>query len=321
MENIACYNIERMQNLLNHLRQYPNNAHFHHALEKPSVDTRSPIPGAKERQNILIFNNFDAPNELISRVGHPAVKFAFNFSAFIKEGMMRIRIGHEEYQLEKNDWFTVMPGKIYQALSISPDASVSCYLNDRFYTANPTHTRIIDFYNRLSEHPVIRLSDENASEYLACLQRLQSHIENRERPYRMEFVKNYSNLIFLTLCNELLQSNTIAKHQLSRKEIIYQSFLLDIEKHYKTEHSVKFYADKLCITPKYLSSVIHQSSGKHASEWIDAHIILEAKALLKITDMSIQEIAYDLNFSTPTYFGRFFKRIAGTSPKRYRTTQ
>lgn len=235
---------------------------------------------------------------------------------------MSVRIGHKEYHLKKNDWFTVISGKIYQAIHISPDAQVSvCCNNEGFYDSNPEHTRVIDFYNHIAERPIVSLSDENALEYLACTQQLQKHIEDKDALCRLEFIKCYSNLIFLTLCNELLQNNAITKNKLSRKDMIYQSFLMNIEQHFKTERSVKFYADKLCITPKYLSSVIHQQSGKHASEWIDAHLILEAKALLKTTDMPIQEIAYDLNFSTPAHFGKFFKRITGISPKRYRVSQ
>jgi AraC-like DNA-binding protein len=91
-----------------------------------------------------------------------------------------------------------------------------------------------------------------------------------------------------------------------------------VEVFYRKEHSVKFYAGKLCLTPKYLSSVIYEISGKHASDRIHEYILLEAKALLKSTDMSLKNISDVLCFCTPSHFGRFFKRYTGFTPSAYR---
>lgn len=80
-----------------------------------------------------------------------------------------------------------------------------------------------------------------------------------------------------------------------------------------------FYDKKLCLTPKYLSSTIKEVSGKLAGDWIDNYVIIEAKALLISTNLTVQEICYELNFSTPSSFTRFFKRITGMSPRKFRT--
>ena len=84
------------------------------------------------------------------------------------------------------------------------------------------------------------------------------------------------------------------------------------------ERSVTFYAEQLCITPKYFSMLVKKLSGKSAAQWIDNYVILEAKNLLKYSDMSIQEIAYQLNFSTQSFFGKYFKHQTGMSPTEYR---
>ena len=72
------------------------------------------------------------------------------------------------------------------------------------------------------------------------------------------------------------------------------------------------------LTPKYLSSAVKEVSGKTAARWIDEAVIPEAKTLLKYSGMSIQEIAYHLNFSTQSFFGKYFKLHTGTSPSRYK---
>ena len=91
-----------------------------------------------------------------------------------------------------------------------------------------------------------------------------------------------------------------------------------LQQYNKRERNVSFYAKQLNITPKYLSSVVKEVSGKTAACWIDESVILEAKALLKYSGMSIQEIAYHLNFSTQSFFGKYFKQHTGTSPSRYK---
>lgn len=77
-------------------------------------------------------------------------------------------------------------------------------------------------------------------------------------------------------------------------------------------------ADLLCVTPKYLSQVIRNVSGKLAGKWITDFVILEAKALLKGGKLTIQQIADNLNFANQSFFGRWFKDNVGMSPSEYR---
>ena len=99
---------------------------------------------------------------------------------------------------------------------------------------------------------------------------------------------------------------------------MFESFLKTVATHYKQQRSVTFYADKLYLTPKYLSCVIKEISGKSAGEWIDEQVILAAKALLKSSNMTIQEISVELNFANQSFFGKYFKQHTGISPKAYR---
>ena len=84
------------------------------------------------------------------------------------------------------------------------------------------------------------------------------------------------------------------------------------------ERSIGFYAERLCLTPKYLSQVVHAVSGRHAGEWIRDYVILEAKALLKSGQYTTQQVADMLNFPNQSFFGVYFKKAVGCSPKAYR---
>ena len=106
----------------------------------------------------------------------------------------------------------------------------------------------------------------------------------------------------------------------SRQEEIYESFITLLEKHYRTEREVGFYADKLCITAKYLSSTMKNVTGKTALQIIEEYAISECKALLLSTKMTMQQISDELNFPSQSVFGKYFKRLTGISPKEYRAS-
>ncbi|MEG2613050.1 MAG: AraC family transcriptional regulator [Alistipes sp.] len=104
----------------------------------------------------------------------------------------------------------------------------------------------------------------------------------------------------------------------NRAEEYFKQFMLLLGDHYKEQRSVTFYAHQMCITPKYLTTLIKRLSGKSVSGWIDEYVMLEAKTLLKYSTMSIQEVAYYLNFPNQSFFGSYFKRNVGISPSQYK---
>lgn len=105
---------------------------------------------------------------------------------------------------------------------------------------------------------------------------------------------------------------------LSRQEEILQQFIKLLFKYHRRERSITFYASKIFLTPKYLSKVIHETSGKSISQWIDEMVIMVAKALLKSSDMTVSEISEELNFATPSLFCRYFKKNTSLTPIQYR---
>ena len=123
---------------------------------------------------------------------------------------------------------------------------------------------------------------------------------------------------FFELCNIFnnhAPAVTASVKSKSRKEYIFERFYETLVESYQSERSVKFYADQLCLTPKHLSGVVKEVSGKTVGEWIDEFVILEAKALLNSSSMNIQEIADRLSFANQSFFGKYFKHYTGMSPK------
>lgn len=105
---------------------------------------------------------------------------------------------------------------------------------------------------------------------------------------------------------------------ISRAQQLFKKFMQLVNNYHDQERSLQFYADKMFLTPKYISGMIKSYSGKSALDWINEYVMLEARMMLRYTDMTVQEIAYQLNFPTQSAFGKYFKQQVGVSPKKYR---
>lgn len=103
-----------------------------------------------------------------------------------------------------------------------------------------------------------------------------------------------------------------------RAETLADTFFALLHRHYMTERSLAFYADRLCITTKYLSKVIRRTTGRTVYYWIEEFVAKEAKRLLRSTDATMTEIAERLNFPNSSFFAKFFRRHTGSSPIEYR---
>ena len=170
------------------------------------------------------------------------------------------------------------------------------------------------------EQSHFNLSEKEMQEYILIFNMIREKIKDKDNVFRMQIIQNYVQITFYNIYNYLISDrrNITEKTVPNNDTTIYERFIKTVEEHYRKEHGVKFYADMLCLTPKYLSSVIYEISGKHASERIHEYILSEAKALLKSTDMSLKNIADVLCFCTPSHFGRFFKRYTGYAPGAYK---
>lgn len=127
----------------------------------------------------------------------------------------------------------------------------------------------------------------------------------------------YQALFFLIYSAYDSQSKADSPLTNVRQEEVFQKFIRLVEKYYSQERNIGFYADKLCITPKYLSQLIYKASGIYAGNHIDNYVIAEAKVLIKSREYSIAQVSDMLNFTSQAYFGRYFKKHTGYTPLEF----
>mgnify|MGYP005888602065 FL=1 len=122
----------------------------------------------------------------------------------------------------------------------------------------------------------------------------------------------------IDLLNKYSVRNAEYGREQSRPQQIFDKFMRLLNEHHVKERSLQFYADRMFLSPKYVSCMIKSYSGRSAGEWINDYVVLEAKIMLRYSDLSVQQIAYHLNFPTQSAFGKYFKEQVGCSPRNYR---
>ena len=285
---------------------------------------RENIESDSLEDNILIFDNLSRENnvlELMTVTDYPIRLNKITIIAFCVEGHITFNLGLKRMMLSQNQLCVIMPDRIIQTTEVSPDFRAGFMVVRRnFFNAKSHFMETINLHHNLMEQSCFDLSETDMQEYILIFSMIKEKIADENNAYRTQIIQNYVQITFYNIYNCLIdrQKNIPEKNVVNNNVAIYEQFMKTVEEHYRREHSVKFYADKICLTPKYLSSVIYEISGKHASDWIHEYIILEAKALLKSTDMSLKSISDILCFCTPSHFGRFFKRYTGYTPSEYK---
>jgi AraC-like DNA-binding protein len=284
---------------------------------------RDNIENDSLEDDFLIFDNFSDENktmELMTVTDYPVRLSTITIIAFCIEGHLKFNLGLKSMVLSKNQIIVILPDRIIRTTEVSPDFKAGFMVIRRdFFDAQNHFPETINLHHNLMEQSCFNLSEKEMQEYVGILNMIKEKITDKDNPYRMQIIQNYCRITFYNLYSLMIRpENVPEKTSMDNNTLIYERFLKSVEQHYRKEHSVKFYADMACLTPKYLSSVIYERSGKHASDWIHEYIILEAKALLKSTHMNLKDISDVLCFCTPSHFGRFFKRYTGSTPSLYK---
>ena len=105
----------------------------------------------------------------------------------------------------------------------------------------------------------------------------------------------------------------------SREQTIFDRFILLVNQHCREQHQINYYAERLCLTERYLGTIVRQTSGTTAKEWIDRALIARIKVELRHTDKSVARISEEMNFPNPSFFSKYFKRLTQQTPAQYRS--
>lgn len=264
---------------------------------------------ANSASEMEIFRFPEPPNALIIGVG--------------TEGETSLTSNLQEFRLKKDSLFIFSPKHILQVQSNNRfKAHLIVIAPDFLKRINIDTKRMMPLFLQFGSLPCMELTHAESQSLRSFISMVEQELKGSETDFSSEII---GGLIAATiykvgdiLTHYLTEHPEVDSPIHNRAEEYFRQFTELLGEHYKHERSVGFYARQLCITPKYLTTLIKRISGKSVSEWIDNYVILEAKTLLKYSNMSVQEIAYYLNFPNQSFFGSYFKRNAGMSPSQYK---
>ena len=281
-----------------------------------------PLNWRKELEDINVYSIGDDVILLDKPVITSALHYPFKAdvtTAIISiKGTTEGKINLKPYFTSGTCLITILAGQIMEYKSISEDfEGLFIVMSKKFIDSlMPNAQERLPLLLTVYNNPVVPLDEEGLAGMMNYFEMIKKLIQLKEHLYRME-VARHLTLAFLYGAG--FYFHKIAdKRERTHNEALIEKFLHLVQMNYREQRGLEFYADKMCITSKHLSRVVRESGSKSANDLIDDHVILEAQALLKSTNMTIQQISDDLNFPSQSFFGKYFKRVTGMSPKEYK---
>ena len=244
----------------------------------------------------------------------------FILMALCKHGKAQYSIDTREQTVKPGDLLFISERHIVDNYMASPDFECLCIMvSTEFYHGFIQNVKNVSSLLLFSmNNPVVSLTPREIQVYSNYYQTIREKMSDREHHYRTDLVKALLLAMFYDMSNVIWRVEQQGAKSQTRADVIFANFIRLLEQHFRQERRVSWYAEQLCITPKYLSEIVKQVSKRTPNEWIDNYVILEIRVLLKNSTKSIKEIAEELQFPNQSFLGKYFKEHIGVSPSQYR---
>ena len=280
------------------------------------------IQRAKLWQNSGFIENDILLLDKMSEVPIPKEPRRMNFIliALCTDGRVQYRMDTQEQLVTPGQVIIVSERHVIDNYMASPNLEGLCMiLSADFYREIIQNVSDISSLFLLTRtHPVFTLTQKEIRIFKEYFALLKQKINDTENHFRKDLIRTLLLAMFYDLSNVIYQAKKDSDSRQSRADLIFTKFIKLLETHCKEERRVGWYAQQLCISPKYLSETVKAVSQRTPNEWIDNYVILEVRVLLKNTTKSIKEIAEELHFPNQSFLGKYFREHVGVSPSQYR---
>lgn len=236
---------------------------------------------------------------------------------YCTQGHAAGRVNTTIYNVESGGFMIVLPGQITELMNQSEDFEATYVLMTESFTESLGIGNTFNLGEVVTRNPYTVLGEQARVALESYLAMCRNLIPVEHNPHRVEILRLLTRAFFLGLGYFIHQVEDV-ECKGNRQSELTSEFLGLVERNYREHRDLKFYADTMGLTPKHISTVVKASSGRSAVEWIERYVVLDAQTQLSSTDRTIKEIAYDLNFPSQSFFGKYFCRVVGMSPAAYR---
>lgn len=236
------------------------------------------------------------------------------------EGESTIYINNEMYSIHKNDILLCHPQTIFEHKITNLDFKYCGFC------LSPEYVKQISLISSnswnailfIENNPIIALDENESSLFLQYYNLIRSKFETESQHHLKQLIDMLLQAFIYEFHDSMEKRIKIDPPQYNSADNLFTSFLEILVNSYPKQRSVSYYAEKLFVTPKYLSAICKEISGETASDIITRYVKKDIECLLKQPNKTIKEIANELEFSNLSFFGKYVKRIFGVSPKEYR---
>jgi len=268
----------------------------------------------------FILGNYDQKHPKFA-FKQPQILEGISFVMCIR-GKAEMRINLREFELTDNTILTIFPEQIIEVIHGSDDLLLEILFFSFDFVSDLPRTNNYDLGEHISKHPCVKVSEEEMQDLLefhTFIAKQYNRKDIHNLVLREHIIRGLLYSLFARIGSIYMTKNVGMNMQpSSHQEELVERFLQLLKTHHKEERSVAFYADKMFLTSKYLSTTIKKITGKSISTWVNFAVMMQAKVLLKTTDLTVTQISEDLNFPNPSFFGRLFKKNTGLTPMEYR---
>lgn len=238
---------------------------------------------------------------------------------FCRKGTAHIEIDLIPYEIVANTQLIIIAGSIVHNIDNSDDLKISYITFKHDVYGEVTAQLEPSFTFFLKEYPCVQLGEKRIKKMNYLVEAMEDFYNEKNNCFRIKIFKNNIQSFLLDVYDKTRTLFKIDKSEkIGRKEEIFIKFIHLIHKFCPKEREVGFYAEKLYITSRYLSSITQSITEKPAKYIIYRHAIQRVKIMLKYSNVSLQDISYELNFPDQSFFTRYFKKHTGITPLEYR---
>lgn len=250
------------------------------------------------------------------------VKTEFYRIALTRQGSVHVKLGLETFHPQRNTIVFGFPGQVFSLWNKSPDLYAYYILfREDLVTHSPVLKNIRDLpFMSYTGVQGFELNEEEGLEIEELIHRTDAEIK-RNDANTMAAIELYVQLILLKAQRSYQRQQLAKQETATSTNALFKRFIKLVGQHFLTHKKVSDYADLLHVSANHLNRIIRSQSDKTAHELIDEMILMESKALLLQTPSSVAEIAYQLEFSDPSHFNKFFKKLTGATPLQYRESK
>lgn len=238
-------------------------------------------------------------------------------------GEISIEIDRHHYKIEANTFLISAPSTIIKFMKTSDDFMMKLLFFDKNFLikniSNPFIIEKMDLFSKGS-YSIVKTTEKNSG----LLQNLLDYLKKKSRKqgkFTEEIVRTIIFNLLLETAEMMEKKNFAGSEKEEGKKDLYLRFSKLIRENIREHRTVQFYANTLCVSNKYLIEIIKKASGKTPHEVIDETLLKEAYVMLGNPEVTISEIAFELQFNSTSAFGRFFKKHTSLSPSEYRVKE